>query len=803
MAERSHSFWPAVTLCVAGVSVLLALPESWKQWAPSFARPALHLGLDLAGGTQLDFRISEREIAERIQALETEIDALERSGATNDLIAKQNELLSLQEQERNLTEAIRTVLERRINALGVSEATITPSYFGEEKHLLVDCPGVIDTQECIDTVGKTIRLEFKEEFTEATDEYKATVRTRAEQTFAAIQSGSGTLQTHGEDLSGQLGIGYQDEAKYFQNELPDAIADLWTRAPGSPAVIRDGTLETPRPDAEGQYQLVEIEGIFIAEVVDSPVPVERTILNPPDALQELQTRAAGSRYQSFLQEPLTSLSGPLAQELLTATIGNIFISTATDAPSLIYLAGRTEGTARMDVSHILVSYAGASQAEASVTRTREEALERADNLKIRLTNGENFANLARGESDGPSAAQGGSLGTIARGDVAPAFETAAFGLQQGGISDVVETEFGFHIIRADSSPRLEGAAVSYDILTLAGADAETQAQNFLTLLVNDAVQVTEDQITLRVVFFSMEPTGWKDTELTGEYFRSASVTVDTFTNVPVVQIQFDSEGARIFEELTARNIGKSIAIFVGGELISAPTVQQRIAGGTAVITGVGSFEEAKLLAQDLNTGAIPAPIHLSGQRTIEATLGADALRSSVTAGMIGIVLLILFMISVYRILGAVAGVTLLFYLVLLVTLMKLPLFLVTDQYIVLTLAGIAGIILSLGMAVDANVLIFERMKEELRKGKPLSIAAETGFKRAWPSIRDGNVSTLITCAILFMIGTSIVRGFAITLSLGIVLSLFTAIVVTRWLIERIAQSPLAQRTELFAGGKRE
>jgi preprotein translocase subunit SecD len=313
------------------------------------------------------------------------------------------------------------------------------------------------------------------------------------------------------------------------------------------------------------------------------------------------------------------------------------------------------------------------------------------------------------------------------------------------------------------------------------------------------VTAEEDAIELRTLFFSLLPTGWKDTELDGKHFRSAVVTMDPTTNMPVVQIAFDDEGGKIFQELTKKNVGKRIAIFVGGDLVSAPVVQQEIAGGIAIITGSKNFEEAKTLAQDLNTGAIPAPIYLAGQHTIEATLGGEALHTSLKAALVGIIILMIYMIIIYRFLGFLADIALSIYALLFLVILKLPLFLFTSQYIVLTVAGMAGIILSIGMAVDANVLIFERVKEEIRKGKMLQTAMNIGFKRAWPSIRDGNASTLITCAVLFMIGTSIVRGFAITLSMGVLMSMFTAITVTRWLINKTAHFSFAQNTHFLLG----
>ncbi|MDP7477064.1 MAG: protein translocase subunit SecD [Candidatus Peribacteraceae bacterium] len=309
----------------------------------------------------------------------------------------------------------------------------------------------------------------------------------------------------------------------------------------------------------------------------------------------------------------------------------------------------------------------------------------------------------------------------------------------------------------------------------------------------------EEAITVRAIFFSLLPTGWKDTLLDGKHFRSATVTIDSTTNIPIVQIVFDDEGAKLFQELTKQNIDKRLAIFVGGQLVSAPTVQQEIVGGIAVITGSSNFDEANTLAQDLNTGAIPAPIYLAGQRTVEATLGAEALRTSLKAALLGVLILMGYMLLTYRFLGLLADIALSVYALLFFAMLKLPLFLFTSNYIVLTLAGMAGIILSLGMAVDANVLIFERMKEELRKGKMLKTAAETGFTRAWPSIRDGNVSTLITCSILFAVGTSIVKGFAVTLGMGVLISMFSAIVITRWLIRKVSQMKVAEKTSLFCG----
>jgi preprotein translocase subunit SecD len=221
---------------------------------------------------------------------------------------------------------------------------------------------------------------------------------------------------------------------------------------------------------------------------------------------------------------------------------------------------------------------------------------------------------------------------------------------------------------------------------------------------------------------------------------------------------------------------KQLGIFLDDQPITTPTVQQAITEGRGRITGNFTLDEARNLVIQLNAGALPLPVSVEEERTVDATLGADSVRKSVVAGEIALVVVALFMILYYRMLGVVAAAALFVYTLLVLAVFKLiP--------VTLTLAGIAGFILSIGMAVDANILIFERMKEELRSGKTVGAAIEAGFHRAWPSIRDSNVSTLITCGILFWFGSnfgaSIVMGFAFTLAIGVLVSMFSAIVVTR------------------------
>jgi len=262
------------------------------------------------------------------------------------------------------------------------------------------------------------------------------------------------------------------------------------------------------------------------------------------------------------------------------------------------------------------------------------------------------------------------------------------------------------------------------------------------------------------------------TNLTGQYITGAQLTFDQTTGQPQVDINFNTEGAGIFERITAANVGKPLAIFLDNQLIEAPVVQGPIAGGKAVITGNFTVATAQQLVQRFNAGALPAPITLVNQQTISASLGSNSLTKVILAGLIGTALVILFMLFYYRLFGLFAALSLIIYIALTLGLFKvIP--------ITLSLAGLAGFILTIGMAVDANILIFERIKEELKRGLSRAAAIEEGFRRAWPSIRDSNTSTIITAIILYYLTSSFVRGFALTLLIGVLVSLFSAITTTR------------------------
>ena len=262
------------------------------------------------------------------------------------------------------------------------------------------------------------------------------------------------------------------------------------------------------------------------------------------------------------------------------------------------------------------------------------------------------------------------------------------------------------------------------------------------------------------------------TALSGRYISKASLGFNPQTGRPEVLLQFNDEGKKLFGEITQKNVGRPLAIYLDGQPVSTPIVEQAITDGSAQITGSFSVKEAKELVERLNSGALPVPINLVSQQTVGATLGRDSLVKSLAAGFAGFILVAVFMIFWYRLSGLLAVVALLIYAVLTLAIFKLiP--------VTLTLAGIAGFVLSVGMAVDANILIFERMKEELRSGRPFGLALDEGFKRAWTSIRDSNVSSLITAFVLYWFGSSLVRGFALTLIIGIFISMFSAITLTR------------------------
>lgn len=409
------------------------------------------------------------------------------------------------------------------------------------------------------------------------------------------------------------------------------------------------------------------------------------------------------------------------------------------------------------------------QLQPLVDSANQQAKEKARDLLAQIKKGTNFEDLAKENSQDPgSKDKGGDLGFVKKGTFVPEFDRVLFGvnLKPGEVyPDLVESQFGWHIVKFIES---KGE----------GADLEVHAEHIL--------------IANAQTLYGQNPEfKYKSTGLTGKNLLNAQVgTASQGLAKPEIDIQFDSEGTKLFAEITKRNVGKTLAIFLDGKLVSnPPRVNEEITGGRAQITGDFTLKQVQDEVRKLNQGSLPVPLTLIGQQSVEASLGAESLNKSLIAGVIGLGAVIIFMLVFYRFLGLVASLALLIYTGLMITIFKL--FGVT-----LSLSGIAGFILSIGMAVDANVLIFERTKEEIRNGRTVMNSLDEGFKRAWTSIRDGNISSLLTAGILYLMGTGFVKGFAASLFIGVVVSMFTAVVVTRTILKFIISDWIHERTWL-------
>ncbi len=422
---------------------------------------------------------------------------------------------------------------------------------------------------------------------------------------------------------------------------------------------------------------------------------------------------------------------------------------SADGYNILKRGSEKDGEKEVTASHILICFLGAKNCDSPVY-TKTEAEKKAKEI-YQQANADNFADLAKQYStDASNKNNGGDLGSFPKGVMVKEFEDAVFNAQPGQIIGPVETEFGYHVIYK----RSEEISKDYDMWRIL-VRTKTEAD----------------------ILPPQEP--WKSTGLSGKQLQRSEVVSDPQTGAVQVSLQFNDEGKQLFADITTRNVDKPVAIFLDGQPISVPRVNEPIRDGKAVITGSFNLQEAKLLSQRLNAGALPVPVELISQETVGATLGSESLAKSLYAGIAGSLIVMLFMVVYYRLPGVLSVIALILYASLTLAITKLI-------GATLTLSGIAGFIMSIGMAVDANVLIFERLKEELRAGKSLKVAAEEGFLRAWTSIRDSNVSTLITCVMLIWFGNSFIKGFAVTLTIGVLVSMFSAITVTRVLIRFIA-----------------
>ncbi|MEK7625141.1 MAG: protein translocase subunit SecD [Patescibacteria group bacterium] len=473
------------------------------------------------------------------------------------------------------------------------------------------------------------------------------------------------------------------------------------------------------------------------------------------------TRKAGGDL-GFITEKDYPLLYAWAKTVKDGTLNNIAINDGLGF-NIVKRIGEKDGETEISASHLLICYTGAQGCTS--TSTKEQALAKINDIKSKI-NTLNFSVLAKLNSTEPGAdTSGGDLGFFKKGQMVPEFENAVWNAATNTIVGPIETQFGYHLIYR----KVARTQKVYDV-----------ARIFLRFRQkSDIVPPAE---------------GWKFSGLSGKQLKRAEVTTDNQTGQVQVSLQFNDEGTKLFAEITGRNVGKQVAIYLDGQPISIPRVNEAITGGSAVINGSFSITEAKLLSQRLNSGALPVPVELLSQQKVDATLGADSLQKSFKAGIAGLILVMIFMTLYYRLPGLLSVGSLLLYTVLNLAIFKL-------LGVTLTLSGIAGFILSIGMAVDANVLVFERLKEELRAGKSLKAAMEEAFLRAWPSIRDGHVTTLISSLVLVWFGSGFVQGFAVVLGTGVLVSLFTAVTITRTIMRLVLGWFGEGRPLFFLGGK--
>src|SRR3989338_985561 len=652
-AQKIHKPWKAR---VAAIIFLLAtvvvgfydFPQAWNQTAgflkdkvhvslPTLNEHAYRLGLDLQGGTHLVYEADMKEIPEADRA-----DALA---------------------------GVRDVIERRVNAFGVSEPLVQTTSTGGAYRVVVELAGVLDVSEAIQQIGETPVLEFKEQGSELD-----------------------TKPTPADDKK-------LVELQKADRAAAQAVLLRAQKGENFDELVEEFSIESTKAETKGMI---------------------------------LKMTAESTQYPAIAKAVTQYNTKP----------GTVFWKTVEQGSSMEIFKVTEKTTANnMRLSHILICFEG--KQGCSKETTAMEANIQISKLKKEATP-QNFSDLAKANSTDPSAAtNGGDLGFATSNKYVPAFALAAETLEVGKISDVVETDFGYHLIYKQDQTAIPAYNVQHITMKLS---------------------------SMTDVLPPASP--WKNTGLSGKQLKNAVVEFDQNSGNPHVSIAFDNEGGELFGKLTAANIGKPIAIFLDGTAISTPVVQAAIYGGTAVITGNFDLDEAKILAQRLNAGALPVPVTLLSQQTIGPTLGALSLQKSIIAALIGFALVAGYMIAYYRLAGLFSVIALILY-----AFLNLVVYRVFD--VTITLSGIAGFILSLGMAVDANVLIIERMKEDIASGRDLLSSIHEGFARAWPAIRDGNVSTLVVALVLYVFSASFIKGFALMLGIGVVISLFTAITATR------------------------
>lgn len=797
-----------ITILVVFIfSLLIFLPSSWKQTAAEkvglagnpviewFIDRKVTLGLDLQGGTQLDYKVDLRDVPAKDQ--------------------------------KTIIEGVRAVFERRVNGLGVSEPNIYQSTLGNEEHLIVELAGINDINEAKKTIGQVIQLEFKEQNDAQESDQKEQTKTRANETLKQVVNTPEKFEVTGKEVTLNDRIEYKKNSLFLdgiETLLQEKIKTLKENQV-HPELL-EGTIPASfEVVGEELKQVPEKKGFFIVKLGKAEKMLRQDPVNAEEFMKVAQEVRSDQKIDlGYIRK--TELPQEVQDKVFA--LGNKNVSDVletADGYSIFKMVEKLPADEEMvRAQDILLKFREIKETKVidpNLPEAERQKLEE-ENTKIQEEN--NAANqynqeelpkkaadvLARVKAepakfnefvqqfseDTGSKEKNGDLGFFGSGKFPneQELEAKALTMNKGElVTEPVKTSTGYHIFQIvdkkaanEEVAKLEQIRICFSgaancSATLSKEDAQKKAEETLRRVRE------ETRYTYEYIYYSTLPDQWKSAlaknfkgelePLTGKFFKHADVEYNSTTGEPIVSISFNDEGGRMFEDLTGRMTGQPLAIFVGGELISAPNVNEKIAGGLATISGSFGTEEAAKLARDLNAGAIPAPITLVGEQHIGGQLGQEALAASVKAGIWGVLALMLFLILYYRLPGVVASVALGVYVVIFIAFIKLW------PGMVLTLAGIAGVILSIGVAVDANVLIFERVREELALGKSLPLALKAGFDRAWTSIRDSNSSSILTALILLWFGSSIIKGFAFMLIAGVVLSLFSAIYTTRTLLQ--------------------
>lgn len=684
-----------IVIALAVLTLLFTLPSSTfgeGKVAQYFDQFKITLGLDLAGGTELDYKTD----LSSFKTLNSDEDA------ENDV--------SLEEQEEILNR-VRDAIKKRVDPAEIGEIVVKRSQFDNEEHILVQMPPSGNVDQAKKDAERDNRLEFFEE----NPEKESIARVKIATILTELTPENWENQK--EELKTSEGIVSQAGKNVAKSDIID--------------------------QAMAEKIFADPKVGILNEVITTQTEIEATV--------DDQGQVVISNYP---------------QQIL----GIVNVTNFGTKDKEITNKGKAEAR------HILFAYEGATRAAEDVPyKTKEEAQAKAEEIfaQIQAEGTENFGELAKEYSNGPTSVDGGNLGEFESGAMATAFNDAVFNSTENGlINEVVETPFGFHII---------------DIISKTDETTTTE---------------TVPVVSYDIIGWPTEDIRWEATELSGKQLEKATSGTNEIGQ-PLVNLRFNREGANLFGEITDRVSKRrcdggacSIGIKVGGELVTRPTVTEKINSRDAQITGSFTIAETKALANNLNLGAIDVPISLVGQINIQPELGKEQLNKTLEAGLIGLAITMLFMIAMYRFAGVIAALALILYGGMFFMLLKIwPESL--GGPIVLSLSGAAGIILSLGLAVDGNILIFERMKEEIARGKNIHQAIELGFARAWNAIKDSNFTTFITCFILFIFGSAMIKGFAITLIVGTLLSMFTAVIVSRNLLRFFALIPGFDNPKLY------